>query len=124
MCSIVAFLAHERWASLEQRRNVGTMRRMAAHAIFCGRLMFKQERTALLGVATPASFINGILAQQLGSCRTMQVMATGTSHLACIERVRRYFVGFGTLLFMAGEAHCFLGLLVGHLVVRCMDLVA
>ena len=67
MRTIVAFLTHEWRTGLQQRRDVGTVRRMADGAVFNDRLVCKQVRSAFVSVAEEASLVGRILLQQFGA---------------------------------------------------------
>ncbi len=124
MRAIVTLLAHERRPGKQQRRNVGTVRRMAIRTAFYRGTMLEQEGAALLCMAHPAGFVDGVFHQQFGAGRTVGIVAIGTDDLACSDRVRRNLVAVRALLLMASEANLCLGLFIPNLVGRLVKLVA
>ena len=64
---VMAFLTQERRTRLQQRRDVGTMWRMAVRTVFSYWLVLPQERSTLFGMAQEAGFIDRILLQQFGA---------------------------------------------------------
>ena len=116
MRTVVAFLAQERSTRLQQRRNVGTVRRMAVGAILgCG-LVFPQEGSAFFRMAGEASFNHRGLLQHLGTGRTVRIVAVGADDLARINRVSGYLVGVSALILVAGEANFGLRLPVAYFI--------
>lgn len=124
MRTVVALITQERWTRFKQRRDVGTVWRMAIGAIFGRRLMFPQEGSALFGMAGVASFSDRIFLEQFGTGRTMRVVAIGTDHLAFLNWVVRIFGALRPLLLVAGKADLGLGLPVTHIVVLGVECVA
>jgi hypothetical protein len=124
MRTVMTFLAQEWRTRLQQRRNVGTVRRMADGAVFRDGLMLKQEGAAFFRMAGIASFGDRIFLEQLGAGRAMRVVAIGTHHLAFTDGVMRDFSALCPLLFVTGIANFRLRFLVAHLVMRCVDFVA
>ncbi len=59
--AVMAGLAQKRAARDHQRRDIGTVWRMAVGAVLDHRLVFEQERATLLGMALPAGFVDGVL---------------------------------------------------------------
>ena len=123
MRTVVAFLAHERSARFQQWCDVGTVRRMAIAAIFCSRLMFPQERTALFSMTLEAGFIDRVFLQQLRTGRTVQIVAIRTDHFAFTDRMVRHFVAVSALLFVAGVTNFCLSRFLAYLVMGVMNLV-
>lgn len=75
MRAIVTLLAQEWSTRLQQRRDVGAVRRMAVRAILSHRLMFPQEGAALFGMAGVASLGHRVLLEQFGTGRTVRIVA-------------------------------------------------
>ena len=98
----VALLAQERLPDLQHAGLVGAVRVMAIGAVFRYRLMFPQERTALVGVALIAGLIDRMFLQVGGRRRAMRVMAVGADHLALPDRVVRDLVAVRSLILVAG----------------------
>ena len=129
MRAVMALLAQERRARLEQRCKVGTMRRVAIVAVLYHRLMLEEEGAALLGMADVTGFRHGVLPEQLRARRTVWVVAVrahdlGYTARAYIHRVGGKFVAVGSLLFVAGVADASLSLLAQDGVDRLVDCMA
>ena len=122
--AVMAFVTQERSSRFQQRSNVGTVRRMAIGAVFCHRLVFPQEWAALFSMAGETGFSHCGFLQQLGSGRTVRIVAVRTDDLARIDRVRRYLVGISALLLVTSEAHFGLSFSVAYLIYWRMHLVA
>jgi len=120
----VALIADERRTSLEQVVGNGAVRLMTIGAVVGDRLVVMHERTTLFHVAGVAGFDHAIALHELGTGRTVGIVAIRTGHLALDDRVMGRLVDLSTLLLVAAEAHFRLGALVANLVLRSMNLVA
>ena len=105
----VALLAEQGRARLEHGRNQAAVRVVANAAVFGDRRMLVHERTALFCMAGVAGVVHAVALGELGTGRTMHVVAVGTGHFALGNRVVRRPVDLGALLLVAGKAE--LGLL-------------
>jgi len=114
--AVVTFVTKERSARLQQRRNIGTVRRMTIGTVFGYRLMLPEEGATLFCMAIPTRFIDGIALDQFIACRTMGVMAVRTRHFADFNRVSRNLMDISTLLPMASNADLSLGKFAENLV--------
>src|SRR6185295_606055 len=121
---LVAALAEERRAGLEQAVVHRAVRVMADHAVFLDRLMGAHERPALLHVAGVAGLVDAVADQLLLAGAAVGVVAVGAGDLALERRVTRLAADLGALLLVAGEAHFGLVALVARAVVAGVDLVA
>lgn len=73
--TIVTFVTQEGGDRFQQRREVGTVRRMAIGAVFGHRLMFPEEGAAFFRMASVASLNDRIFLKQFGSGRAMGIVA-------------------------------------------------
>ncbi len=120
----MALLAQHGRAHLEHPRNYTAMGIMAIGAILRHRVVLAHKGTALLGVAGVARVVGTVTLGQLGTSRTMDVMAVSAAHLAFWHWVARGFIHLGALLFVAGVAHLGLCDFLQHLVTWGMHLMA
>ena len=97
---------------------------MAVAAILDNRLVFEAHRTAFLGVAQEARFVDRVLDQEPGARRAVRVVAIRADDLANLDRVGRCLEAVGTLLFVAREANGSHLELVKHVVLGLVHLVA
>ena len=121
--AIVTLFTKEGRTRFKQRRNVGSMRRMAIGAIFFRRLMFPQEWPPLLCMTNETCFVDSVFLEQFRSGRTMRVVAIRTNHFPFFNRVTGVFIAICALFLMAGKTNFCLGFFVTNIVVNGMDFV-
>ena len=102
-CAMAA-RAHEVHAFFHEAGFIGAVRRVAVQAVLANRLVFPQHRTALIGMAGVAGLVDREFFEQLGTSRTMRVMAIRANHFALTHRVMRVLERFCALLRVAGKA--------------------
>lgn len=100
------------------------MRNVTIHAAIDYRLMLPEERTALVGVAGVASFVEGILLEQARANGAMRIVTIRAHYLAGIDRMCGNLVAVGTLFLVTGKADLRLRLLRENVVLRRVNLVA
>src|SRR6185503_7630787 len=121
---LVALLAEERRARLQQVVVHRAVRVVADRAVLLHRLVGAHERAALLRVAGVAGLVDAIAHQQLLAGGAVRVMAVGARDLAFPDRMAHRTVDLRALLLVAGGAHGRLRHAVAHLVVAGVHLVA
>jgi len=109
MRAVVALGTQEWRAGFEQRRNIGSVRGMTIGAVLRHWFMFPQEGAALFGMADKAGLHDRALLQQMGTGRTVRVVAVGTDHLAFTDRMVRNFTAVRSLFLVTGKADLGLG---------------
>jgi len=87
--TLMARLAEERRAHLEQRRLRRAVRIVAIGAVLRDRLVLPQERSPVFGVTGRAGFRDGVLDQLRRRRRAMRRMAGGTGHFSFAQRMMR-----------------------------------
>src|SRR4051812_31583144 len=121
---LVALLAQERRACLQEVVVIRAVRVVANGAVLLHRLVRAHEGPALLHVAAVASLVDAVLDERLLARRAVCVVAVGARDLALAHRMVRLAVDRHAELRMAGEAHIgLLGLDADTILLR-MDLVA
>src|SRR5882762_7589986 len=120
---LVALLAQEGLADLEQVRGGRPVRVVADAAVLLHRLVGADERTALLHVAHVAGVVDAVAHHHAGADRAVRVVAVRARHHALADRVARGTVDQRPDVLVAGEAHVDLGELVAHRVARGVQLV-
>src|SRR5437899_283376 len=121
---LVALLAEERLAQLEQVRVGRPVRVVADAAVLLHRLVGAHEGAALLHVAHVAGVVDVVAHHHAGTDRAVRVVAVRARHHAFADRVARGPVDHRPDVLVAGEAHVGLGELVAHRVARGVQLVA
>jgi len=110
----MAVVTQERHLFFQQTSILRTVRRMAVGAIFTHRLMFPQERAALLGMAVVANFRHAHFFEQLRSGGTVRIVAIRADHFTLANRVMRKLIAVRTLFGVTLEARVGLSLLGQH----------
>lgn len=100
----MAPLAQPGTLHLQQRGVVGTVRRVAIHAVLGNRSMLPKEWATFFRMALVTVFINRIGCQQFLSRGTVRVVATGTVQLAFPDRHMACALDLGFLKLMALKA--------------------
>src|SRR5436190_20737305 len=121
---LVAALAQERRAHLEQVVVHRAVRVVAGRAVLLHRLVRAHERPALLHVARVAGVVDAVAHQHPLPGAAVRVVAIGTDHLALEDRVARRAPDLGALLLVAGKADVALLDPVAHPLVAGVHLVA
>ena len=93
---------------------------MADGAVFGSRLVFPQERTALVGMTGVAGLVDGIANQIALAGGAMRVVATRAAHLAFAQRMTEGLGQTGALILVAGQADVGLSGLVEDRILRHM----
>jgi len=83
----VTTLAQHRNAHLQQRRKVGSVRRVAGRASVHNWLMLPQKRTALLCVARVTRLVDRLFYQKLRTVRAVRVVAARTRNFSFKDRM-------------------------------------
>src|SRR6185436_17827882 len=117
---LVAGLAEERRAHLEQVDVHRAVRVVADRAVLLHRLVGAHERPALLHVAAVAGLVDAVAHQLLLAGAAVRVVAVGARHLALEGRVARLAADLGALLLLAGEADFGLVALVARAIVAAV----
>ena len=120
---LVALLAQERRALLQEIGNCGAVRVVADSTVFLHRLVRAHERPALFHVAGIARVIDVVAHQHCRSNGAVWIVAVGAAHHAFANGMARRPANLRPLLFVTGEAHVRLGELVTHRVMSGMHLV-
>lgn len=76
----MTLLAEQWWELGQQGLMIAAMRPVTQGAVFAGRGMFPQERSALVVVTVVASLINGRSLQQKVIAAVVRIMATAAAH--------------------------------------------
>jgi hypothetical protein len=80
--ALVAFLAQEGWAALQEIGDCRTVGLMADGAVFGNGLVVADERATLLHVAHVAGLVDAALLELFGACGAVRIMTIRTGHLA------------------------------------------
>src|SRR5215831_8790444 len=121
---LVAFLAQERRAHLEQVGVRRAVRVVAQRAVLLHGLVRAHERPALLHVAHVAGVVDVVAHHHARADRAVRVVAIRAGHQALADRVARRAVDQRAYVLVAGEADVGLRELVAHRVARDVQLVA
>ena len=100
------------------------MRIVAVRAVVIDWLVVVHKRPAFLHVAGVAGVDHAIAFHQLGTGRSMHIVAIGTGHFAFHDWMMRGLVDLRALLLVAGEAELGLGALVAYYIFCRVYLVA
>ena len=120
----VALLTQDGRTCLEKTGDHAAMRVVAGGTVLSDWLMLMHERPALFSVAGVAGVVDAVALDQLGTGRTVRIVAIGTGHLAFGHGMVRGLVHLATLLLVAGVAGFRLCDLVQGLVAVDVHLVA
>ncbi len=110
----VTGLAQHRWTHLQERCQIGAVRRVAVGAIVDYGGVLPEEGAALLRVTDVAGLIDRALHQETGTGRAVRVMAIGTRHFAFENRVPGEATDLCLLGLVATEADGSLRKLIEH----------
>jgi len=110
----VTALAEHRRPHLQQRRNIGAVRRVAIGAVVHNGRMLPKEGPALLRVARVTRLVDRFLDEELGAVGAVHVVTTGTRYFSFENRVPREAMNLGVLGLVALSADLGLGHRVQH----------
>ena len=82
---------------------------VAQGAVFAGRLVFPQERSAFFGMAAVTIFVDRELLQRSRACGSVRVVAIAADNLVLPDRMPGYTERLCPDVLMAGVAHFSLG---------------